>query len=217
MSKGLGFTAWGLDGTPALHPQVMWQKGVALALHLDAHPNRPNLYLVWAYAPIFSRKTLGAICSLLFFSCSIFLFCVGSLHRSPTKNTARTSRTKWSRRKKIAKENDGERARGFFWVNFLERNFGYLVLKYFPAELQWADSSTIVTFFFGLHIPSWGTYPDMEGGGPLEAGVWLWGLAEPFGGISGILGFRYTVDMISILFRTLKNNGLAQDFEHSYI
>ena len=107
--------------------------------------------------------------------------------------------------------------RFFFWVNFLERNFGYLVLKYFPAELQWADSSTIVTFFFGLHIPSWGTYPDMEEGGPLEAGVWLWGLAEPFGGISGILGFRYTVDMISILFRTLKNNGLAQDFEHSYI
>lgn len=39
--------------------------------------------------------------------------------------------------KKLAKEKNGERARGlFYWVNFLERNFGYLVLKYFPAEFQ---------------------------------------------------------------------------------
>ena len=153
-----------------------------------------------------------------FFSCSIFLFRVGSLHGSPTKNTARTSRTKWSRPKKLAKEKDGERTRGlFYWVNFLERNFGYLVLKYFPAEFQWADSSTIVTFFF------WSSYPKLRdlpryGRGRSPGG---WCVALGFGRalwrVSGILGFRYTVDMISILFRTLKNNGLAQDFEQSYI
>jgi hypothetical protein len=98
--------------------------------------NRPNLYLVWAYAPIFSRKTLGRFVPFFSFpvrsSSFVLARSIAALRRIRQERAEQNEvAEKNLRRKKTAKEQEA-----FFWINFLERNFGYLVLKYFPAELQ---------------------------------------------------------------------------------